>query len=105
MAHNSLSMYLYFTIHYIAILQFPFHVFIVYCPLHCHTAIVLTYTQLCVNNTVSTCTRTDAFMVITTKDQSGGMYNSYSTSGQGFMAVVNKPHPPGTPSDSVCLLP
>ena len=25
--------------------------------------------------------------VITTKDKSGGMYDSYSTGGQGFMAV------------------
>ena len=27
---------------------------------------------------------------VTTKDQSGGTYNSYSTGGQGFMALVNK---------------
>ena len=36
------------------------------------------YTQLCVNHvevTVNTCTCTDVFTVITTKDQSGGMYN------------------------------
>ena len=31
--------------------------------------------------------------------------NSYSTGGQEFMAVVNKPHPQAMPSDSVCLLP
>ena len=30
---------------------------------------------------------------VTTKDQSGGIYNSYSTGDQGFMAVVNKPRP------------
>ena len=49
--------------------------------------------------TVNTCTCTDVFTVIitTTRDQSGGIYNSYSTGGQGFMAVVNKP----IPSDSV----
>ena len=41
---------------------------------------------------VNTCTCTDVFTIITTKDQSGGIYNSYSTGGQGFMAVVNKPH-------------
>ena len=60
-------------------------------------------TQLCVNNievTVNTCTCTDVFTVITTKDQSGGIYNSaYSTGGQGFMAVSKQT------SDSVCLLP
>ena len=31
--------------------------------------------------------------LIATKDQSGGIYNSYSTSGQRFMAVINKPRP------------
>ena len=61
-----------------------------------------------VNNievTINTCTCKDVFTVITTKDQSGGIYNNYSTGGQGFMALVNKPHPQATPSDSVCLLP
>jgi len=46
---------------------------------------------LCVNNvevTVNTYTCTNAFTV---KDQSGGIYNSYSTGGQEFMAVVSKP--------------
>ena len=48
----------------------------------------------------------DVFTIITTiKDQSDGIYNNYSTGGQGFKAVVNKPHPRATPSDSVCLLP
>ena len=51
--------------------------------------------------TVNTCTCTDVFTVITTKDQSGGIYNSYSTGDQGFMAVVNKPCPRAIPSDSV----
>ena len=55
--------------------------------------------------TVNTCTCTDVFTIITTKDQSGGIYNSYSTGGQGFMAVVNKPPPWAMPLDSVCLLP
>ena len=32
-------------------------------------------------------------LIITTKNQSGGIYNNYSTGGQGFMAVVNKPCP------------
>ena len=48
------------------------------------------YTQLCVNNveiTVNTCTCTDVFTVITTKDQSGWIIGSYSTGGQRFMAV------------------
>ena len=42
-----------------------------------------------VNNvevTVNICTCTDVFTVIT-KDQLGGIYNGYSTGGQGFMAV------------------
>ena len=58
--------------HYTAILQYSF------------------YIQLCVNNievTVNTCTCTDVFTIMTTKDQSGGIYNSDSTGGQGFMAV------------------
>ena len=29
--------------------------------------------------------------MFTVKDQSGGIYNSYSTGGQEFMAVVSKP--------------
>ena len=54
--------------------------------LHCRTF----YLQLCINNievTVNTCTCTELFTIITTKNQSGGVYNSYSTGGQGFMAV------------------
>ena len=54
--------------------------------------------------TVNTCTCTDLFTIITTKDQSGGICNSYSTGGQG-LAAVNKPCPQATPSDSVSLLP
>ena len=56
-------------------------------------------------NIVNAYTCTDMFTIITTKDQSGGIYNSYSTDGQGFMAVVNKACPRAIPSDSVCLLP
>ena len=54
-----------------------------------------------VNNigVTNTCTCTDVFTVITTKDQSGGIYNSYSTGGQGFMAVNRV-----SPRDEVCLL-
>ena len=69
---------------------------------------ILHHFSVTVNNievTVNTCTCTDVFTIITTKDQSGGIYNNYSTGGQGFMAVVNKPRPRATPSDSVCLLP
>ena len=43
-----------------------------------------------VNNievTVNTCTCTDVLTVITTKDQSGGIYNNYNPGGQEFMAV------------------
>ena len=89
MAHNSLSMY--------------------YSLLHCQTILQISHHfTVTVNNievTVNTCTCTDVFTIITTRDQSGGIYNSYSTGGQGFMAVVNKPCPQATPSDSVCLLP
>ena len=63
--------------------------------------------QSYVNNvevTVNTCTCTDVFTKIT-KDQSGGIYNSYSTGSQGFMAVVITPCPRATPLDLVCLLP
>ena len=56
-----------------------------------------------VTGNIRTCT--DVFTIITTKDQSGGIYNSYSTGGQRFMAVVNKPRPRATLLDSVCLLP
>ena len=44
-----------------------------------------------VNVTVNTFTCTDVFTIISTKDQSGGICNGYIV--QGFMAVVNKPHP------------
>ena len=53
-----------------------------------------------VNNievTVNTCTCQDVITIITTRDQSGGIYNDYSTDGQGFMALVNKPRPRATP--------
>ena len=59
---------------------------------------------MCVNNievTLNTC----MFTVIMIKGQSGGIYNSYSTSGQEFMAIVNKPSPQAAPSDLLCLLP
>ena len=39
---------------------------------------------------------TGVFTIITTKDQSGGIY----TGDQRFMAVVNKPRPRAMPSDS-----
>ena len=44
-----------------------------------------------VNNievTVNTCTCKDVFTIVTTKDQSGGIYNNYSIGGQGFMAIT-----------------
>ena len=79
--------------------------FSVYSLLHCHTIVQILHTVNNVEVTVNTCTCTNTFTVITTKDQSGGIYNSYSTGGQGFTAVVNKPRPRATPLDSVCLLP
>ena len=85
MAHNYLSMY-----------------FSVYSLLHCQTIVqILHHFSVTVNNiqvTINTCTCTDVFTVITTKDQSGGIYNNYSTGGQGFMALVNKPCPQAMPS-------
>ena len=50
--------------------------------------------QLCVNNikvTVNTCTCTNVFTVITTKDQSGGIYNTCSCTigGQGLWLQTN----------------
>ena len=62
MAHNSLSMYFFF-----------------YNLLHCQTTVqILHHFTVTVNNikvTVNTCTCTDVFTVITTKDRSGGIYN------------------------------
>ena len=66
---------------------------------------ILHHFTMTVNNTevtVNTCTCTDVFTIIKTKDQSGGIY---STGGQGFMASVNKPRPRATPLDLVSLLP
>ena len=63
MAHNSLSMYLQ------------------------STTLSDYSTDFKVEVTVNTCTCTDVFTIITTKDQSGGIYNSYRRGGQGFMAV------------------
>ena len=59
--------------------------------LHCQTIVqILHHFTVTVNNievTVNTYTCTDVFTIITTKDQSGGISNNYSTGGQGFMAV------------------
>ena len=64
MAHNSLSMYM--------------HVFLVYSLLHCQTIVqILHHFTVTVNNievTGNICTCTDVFTIITTKDQSGGIY-------------------------------
>ena len=84
---------------------FPLHVFLVYSLLHCQT--IVHHFAVTVNNIeviLNTCTCKDVFIIITTKDRSGGIYNNYSTGGQGFTAV-NKPHPQAMPADSVCLLP
>ena len=87
--------------------EFPLHVLLVYSLLYCHTVYIHLHTVNNIEVTINTCTCTDVLTVITTKDQSGGiyMYNNYGTGGQGFMDVLNKPRPQATPSDSVCLLP
>ena len=54
---------------------------------------ILRHFTVTVKITVNTCTCTDVFTITTTNDKSGGIYNNYSTGGQEFMAVVNKPHP------------
>ena len=71
MAHNSLSTY---TVYYIVRLCNKD-----FTSLYCDSEV-----------TVNTCTCTDVFIIITMKDQSGGIYNDHSTDGQGFMAVVKK---------------
>ena len=65
--------------------------------LHCHTTVQFLYIESYVNNvevTVNTCTCTDVFTIITTKDQSGWMHNSYSP---------GKLRPQATPLDSFGL--
>ena len=59
-----------------------------YSTLHCHTIVQILFVNTEV--TVNTCTCTDLFAVITTKDQSDGVYNSYSTGGHGLMAVCKQ---------------
>ena len=46
---------------------------IVYCLLHCQTIVQSLHTVNNVEVTVNTCTCTNVFTVITTKDQSGGI--------------------------------
>lgn len=87
MTHNYLSMY---TVYYIAMVLSSF------------------YTQLCGNNlkvTVNNCACTDAFIAITIKDQSGGLYNSYSLGSQEFMAISKQTLFSGYATDSACLMP
>ena len=45
-----------------------------YSRVHCHTIVQIIFVNAQV--TVNTCTSTDLFTVITTKDQSDGVYNS-----------------------------
>ena len=55
-----------------------------------HNFLSMHFRTFNINNikvTVNTCTCTDLFTIISTKNQSGGIYNSYSTGGQEFMAV------------------
>ena len=56
--------------------QFSLHVFF---GLQCHTIVQILYTVVCKQCRVIYCKCTDVFTVITTNDQSGGIYNSYST--------------------------
>ena len=87
MAHNSLFVY-----------------FLDYSLLQCQTR-VQTVTVNNIEVTVNTCTCTDVFIIITTKNQSGGMYTSYSTGTRwpGIYGCIKQTL--STPSDSVCLLP
>ena len=56
-----------------------------------------------IEDTVNTSICRHMLTIITTKDQSAGICNNYSTGGQGFMAVVNKHCPRAMPSDSMNL--
>ena len=92
MDHISLSMYVYTTLHCHTIVQLLYLVCVNNIEVTvntCTCTIVQLYTQLyCVNNievTVNTCVCTDVFITKTKKDQSGGIYNSYSTGSQGGM--------------------
>ena len=70
--------------------QFPLHVLLIYSLLHYQTIVQIlhhfhfTVTVTSAEVTVNTCTCTDVFAIITTKNQSGGIYNNYSTGGQGI---------------------
>ena len=57
------------------------------------------------NNVEVTCTCTNVFTVITTKDQSGGIQIVIAQMARDLWLLVNKPHPRDTPSDKVFLLP
>ena len=76
----------------------PFHVFLFYSLLHCHDKVQILYTVVCKKTefAVNTCTCTDVFTILTSKNQSGGIYI--------YMGLVNKPRPWAMPTDSVCLL-
>ena len=56
-----------------------------------------------IEDTVNTSICRDMLTIITTKDRSGGIYNNYSTGGQGIMAVVIKACPRAMSSDSINL--
>ena len=61
---------------------FSFHVILVYSSLHLpYYSTNILHIVVCNNIevTANTCTCTDVFTVITTKDESGGIYNSHST--------------------------
>ena len=82
MAHSSLSMY-----------------FIVYCLLHCQTIVQILHTVNNVEVTVNTCTCTNVFTVITTKDQLGritvmllhsGSFSDWLLSSRGVLIISTK---------------
>ena len=55
----------------------PFHVFLFYSLLHCHAKVQILYTVVCkkdIEFVVNTCTCTDVFTILTSKNQSGGIY-------------------------------
>ena len=86
MAHNLLSMYF---------------------RLQC-TTLPYYSTSLFVNTevAVNTCTHRDLFTVITTKDQSGGIYEMVTAQvARDLWLIAHKPRPWAAPLGSVCILP
>ena len=70
------------------------HVFSVYTTLHSHTVVQFLYPNN-IEVTVNTCTCTDVFTVITTKDQSGGVIAQVA---RDLWLLVSKYCPWATPA-------